>query len=191
MQTLQPNLWIDKYSDFLYSYAVLRVSKTEDAEDLVQEALLSAFKNKENFRGDASEKTWLTSILKNKIIDYYRSSKNRNLFDEYINETEDSFQDSFFNENNFGRWKEEINQNYFSKGADAYLISNEFQKYLELCLTKLPTKLKSVFIAKYIDDDKAENICKEFEISSSNYWVMVFRAKTILRTCLEKKGLSH
>ena len=53
----------------------------------------------------------------------------------------------------------------------------------------MPSKLKAIFIAKYFEDEKTETICKDYEITSSNYWVMIFRSKTILRTCLEKKGI--
>ncbi len=42
------------------------------AEDLVQETMLSAYQARDKFRGGSSERTWLVSILKRKIIDHYR-----------------------------------------------------------------------------------------------------------------------
>ncbi len=129
------------------------------------------------------------AILKNKIIDCYRKPKITDSFSSYLDQSEKSFENSFFDRDNYGRWKDDIGENYFSKAADSYLISKEFQHYLSICLEKMPAKLKAVFVSKYIDDEKTENICKEHGITPSNYWVIVFRSKTILRTCLEKKGV--
>lgn len=188
--TLNFNNWVDNYSDYLFSYALMKVGKREDAEDLVQETFLSALKGKENFRGEATEKTWLTIILKNKIIDYYRNASKELPIDKYLNETNKSFNSNFFDADNVGHWNKYVKENHFSSSADTYLQGKEFQEYLDYCLSKLPQKLKTVFIARYMDDQKADKICKDYEISSSNYWVIIFRAKTLLRHCLEKKGIT-
>lgn len=189
VNTLDYNSWADKYTDYLFSHAYYKIGKREEAEDLVQETFLSAYKGRETYNGAASEKTWLMAILKNKIIDYYRKPKVTESFSSYLDQTEESFESCFFDQNNYGRWSEKIKDNYFSKAADGFLLSKEFQKFLSICLDKMPPKLKAVFVSKYIDDEKTENICKEHEITSSNYWVIIFRSKTILRTCLENKGV--
>lgn len=189
VNTLNCNSWVDKYTDCLFSFAYYKVGKKEEAEDLVQETFLSAYKGRETYNGTASEKTWLMAILKNKIIDYYRKPKIIDSFSTYLDQTEESFENSFFDKDNSGRWIEDINENYFSKAADGYLISKEFQHYLSICLEKMPPKLKAVFVSKYLEDEKTENICKEYCITPSNYWVIIFRSKTLLRTCLENKGV--
>jgi len=189
VHVLSYNTWADKYTDYLFSFAYYKVGKKEEAEDLVQETFLSAYKGRETYTGAASEKTWLMAILKNKIVDYYRKPKITDSFSSYLDQTEESFENCFFDQDNYGRWSEKVEGNYFSKAADGYLISKEFQKFLGICLEKMPAKLKAVFVSKYIEDEKTENICKEHEISPSNYWVIIFRSKTILRTCLEKKGV--
>lgn len=191
IHTLNVDGWVDNYTDYLFNFAYFKIGKREEAEDVVQETFLSAFKGKENYNGTASEKTWLMAILKNKIIDYYRKPKITDSFSTYLDQTEDSFENSFFDKDNYGRWKEDIGENYFSKAADSYLISKEFQKFLGICLEKMPAKLKAVFVSKYIEDEKTENICKAHDITPSNYWVIIFRSKTILRTCLEKKGVMN
>ena len=187
---LTPEQWVDEFADFLYAFAIGRVNSKEDVEDLVQETFLSAYKNIEQFQGKSSIKTWLTSILKNKIIDYYRKKNNNQDYEDYLSETEESFENSFFNQDNYGRWKQDINTNYISESADNYILSNEFYKILNFCLQKLPPKLKPIFVAKYMLDEDAEKICKEFNITSSNYWVLLFRAKTLLRSCLEKNEIN-
>jgi RNA polymerase sigma-70 factor (TIGR02943 family) len=188
LHTLDHNSWVDNYADYLYAIAFYKVGKKEEAEDLVQETFLSAYKNRDSFRGDASEKTWLTAILKNKIIDYYRKPKVTDSFSSYLDKTEASFDNSFFTAHNYGRWTEDIKENFFSTASDNYLLGKEFQHFLGICLEKMPAKLRSIFVSKYIDDEKTENICKEHAITTSNYWVIIFRSKTLLRSCLEKKG---
>ena len=69
---IDPNQWIALYSDYLYNYTVSRVSDRDMAQDLVSETFLAGLKSMKNFKGEASERTWLISILKRKIIDYYR-----------------------------------------------------------------------------------------------------------------------
>ncbi len=70
---LHPEKWIENYSDELFIYTLKRLNNnTDQAEDIVQDVFLSAWKNKESFNGKASERTWLFIICKNKIIDFFR-----------------------------------------------------------------------------------------------------------------------
>ena len=69
---LEPNQWIDKYSDYLFNYTIVRVNNHDVAKDLVQETFFAGLKSAKNFEGKSTERTWLISILKRKIIDYYR-----------------------------------------------------------------------------------------------------------------------
>ena len=76
---LHPESWVDKYADYLYNYAVVRVNDNELAKDLVQETFVAGLNSAKNFKGSASERTWLVAILKRKVIDHYRkiNSKKR------------------------------------------------------------------------------------------------------------------
>ena len=69
---INPNNWIDLYSDYLFNYTITRVKDRETAQDLVQDTFFAGLKSMKNFKGEASERTWLVSILKRKIIDHYR-----------------------------------------------------------------------------------------------------------------------
>ena len=69
---LHPDKWVDHYADYLFNFAVARVSNKDLAKDLVQETFFAGLKSARNFEGRSSEKTWLTSILKRKVIDHYR-----------------------------------------------------------------------------------------------------------------------
>jgi RNA polymerase sigma-70 factor (ECF subfamily) len=184
-EILKPINWVNTYGDYLYSLAVIKVSNRETAEDLVQETFLSAFKAKDSFKNESSEKTWLTSILKNKIIDHYRKKDVLKDVNSYISDTDKGFDEHFFNEHN-GHWLEESGPLVWNEFADAKVNQNEFNKIVQYCIQKMPAKLIPVFIAKFLEEADSEIICKEFNISSSNYWVIVHRAKVLIRSCLEK-----
>ncbi|PKB45231.1 RNA polymerase sigma-70 factor (ECF subfamily) [Cellulophaga sp. RHA19] len=72
MHHLNPNTWVDNYADYLFNYAVARVSDSEIAKDLVQETFFAGLKSAKNYKGDAAERTWLLPFLKRKVIDHYR-----------------------------------------------------------------------------------------------------------------------
>ena len=178
MQELNPREWVDRYSDLLFRYALLRINDREQARDLVQETFIAAWKGAPGFKGAASEKTWLLSILRNKIIDYYRK-ETRSPIDRLIDDTSD--ERVFFDE--LGRWTPSSLPTEWS-GHD--VEKKEFYSVLERCKDKLHRIQSAVFSMKYLDDMDAPEICKELRISSSYYWVLLHRAKLHLRACLEK-----
>lgn len=178
---LNPKQWVKNYADTLYRFAVLRVNNEETAKDLVQETFLSALKNVENFRGEISEKNWLFTILKNKIIDHYRKKATSlvSQIDELLETA-----NAYFDEED--HWKESTCPNDWKTDYSSPVESEEFQEILNKCLGKLSELMKIVFTMKYMDEKESEEICKELQISSSNYWVIMHRAKLQLRSCLEK-----
>ncbi|HET6226677.1 MAG TPA: sigma-70 family RNA polymerase sigma factor [Bacteroidia bacterium] len=188
---LNPQNWVSNYGDYLYSIAMMKTSNTTVAEDLVQDTFLSAIKAADGFKGDSSEKTWLVKILNNKIIDYYRKKDVLKGTTDYLDSTEASFDDHYFEANSHSEayWKKDAMPDHWKSDADSSLNQAEFNKVLEFCMQKLPSKLLPVFVLKYIDDEDADKICKELDISSSNYWVIIHRAKLLMRACLEKNWL--
>lgn len=192
--TIHPELWVANYGDYLFSLACMKVNDKETAKDLVSETFLSALKASDGFRSESSEKTWLASILKNKIIDHYRKTKNTfSSISEYLNETEQQFYEGFFEPTSTSdaHWKKESYPTSNDSFTDQVIRSSEFTSILQYCLSKIPDKMKLIFIARFIDDENSDDICKEYEISSSNYWVLIHRAKLVMRACLEKNWIQE
>ncbi len=179
-----PSSWLTQYGDYLYSFCRLRVGHAETAEDLVQETLLSAYKARDSFKGQSTEITWLVSILKNKITDYYRKKDILRDAGSYLEESDREFAGDFFDAGN-GHWLRSAAPQAWVQ-ADSAVINEEFEAVMGKCLQKMPPKLAPVFMARFFDDEEAETICKVHGISPSNYWVIIHRAKVMLRACLEK-----
>lgn len=188
-----PQNWVKNYGDYLFSIAIVKVNNRQLAEDIVQDTFLSAVKSISNFKGESTEKTWLTTILNNKIIDYYRKKDVLKNTDSYLIETEQSFNDNFFDPSNdsFGHWLTKSNPSAWNNATEESITRVEFYKILAACIEKMPSKLVPVFMSKFLDEKKAEDICKEYAISSSNYWVIIHRSKLLMRTCLEKNWFKN
>lgn len=183
---LQPDKWVERYGDALYAFAIMRIHRPEVAEDLVQDTFVSAYKAKDSFLSNASEKTWLISILKRKIIDYFRKKSTQNELNIFDKDAKDDFMNHFFDKETSGHWAEGGTPQQWGKDFETTVESNEFQEILGNCLGKIPPKSAAVFTLKNMDDLSSEEICKELGITPSNYWVLMHRAKLQLRECLEK-----
>ncbi len=181
---LDATTWVDKYSDMLVSFAYLRLRDREAALDAVQDTFLAALRAKDTYRGEISEKNWLFLILKNKIIDHFRKESKKMITNIDQIENDES---NHFDEN--GVWKKASAPESWSASPDSNLESSEFRKILNECISKLKQIQKFVFVLKYLDDKETDEICKEMEISTNNYWVIMHRAKLNLRKCIEQNWL--
>ena len=175
---IDPNKWIDLYSDYLFNYTITRVSDREIAKDLVSETFLAGLKSMKNFKGEASERTWLISILKRKIIDHYRKiNSNKGKAEVRINYNDAESE---------GDWLEERVADPYDKTAEDTLQNNELGDAIHNCLGKLPKKQADVFKMKTILNYETEVICNELNITASNLWVIIHRARTAMADCLKQ-----
>lgn len=175
---IDPNKWIDLYSDYLFNYTVSRVSDRDKAQDLVQDTFFAGLKSMKNFKGEASERTWLVSILKRKIIDHYRKINS--------NKGKAEVRMTYAGDENEGDWLEERVADPFDKTAEDTIENEELSHAIQNCLDKLPKKQANVFKMKTILNYETEVICNELNITASNLWVIIHRARTAMASCLEE-----
>lgn len=182
--SLEPQKWVERYADEFFGFALSKVNDSDLAEDLVQETFVSALKSQERFKGNSSEKTWLYSILRNKIIDYYRSfaaRMNKNSIREWT-----QFPEFIPDGLHKGSWDKSVKIPEWGVEDQDPVENEEFYQVLEQCIGEIPKKGQAVFKMKYFEERDAKEICKELSITSSNYWVMLHRIRLSLRKCLEK-----
>ncbi|MBC2742360.1 MAG: sigma-70 family RNA polymerase sigma factor [Desulfosarcina sp.] len=182
---LNADAWVDQYGDALFHFAISRVKNKEIAEDLVQETFLAAVQSQERFKGQSSEKTWLFGILKHKVVDHYR--KDKSIIYEQDNRHDPDNLDGFFNAK--GGWQ--IRPEHWSANPGKSQEIKEFLDYFYRCLSDLPQRSADAFVYREIDGLSTEEICKLLDITSTNCWVILYRARMLLRKCLELVGFSQ
>lgn len=179
------NNWLNEHGDYLYRFALARLRDTHQAEDAVQETMLAAIKSN-SFEGESSARTWLTGILKHKIIDAQRKQIREQPISDLIDlDASDTSMDDFFDST--GHW---LDKPQTLEMPDNALEQKQFLTILSACLDKLPTKLAAIFSMRDIHEIDNENICKELDITATNAWVMLYRARMGLRKCLESSWIT-
>lgn len=178
---INPDKWIDLYSDYLFNYTITRVNDREIAKDLIQDTFFAGLKSMKNFKGEASERTWLISILKRKIIDYYRKINSK--------KGKAEVRMTYISDEQEGDWLEERVEDGGHLNAEELMENLELGEAIYDCMSKLSEKQSTVFKMKTILGYETEAICNELNITASNLWVILHRARIQMAECLEKKWL--
>ena len=164
----------------LLRFAMLQLRNDAQAEDVVQDTLMAILEKPERFAGQSTLRTYVTAIMKHKIIDAMRASKRTRQIDTYDDQSEADAIDALFaaDGHTLERPREWGN-------PDATLEQKDFFRVMEICLEKLPPKTARVFMMREWLELDTEEICKEVGLSTSNAWVILYRARIRLRECLD------
>ena len=174
-----PSEWVDRYGDYLFRYAMLRLRDRSVAEDLVQETFLAGIKDRKSFSGNSSESTWLVGILKHKIADHFRhQAREAPLEEGDLREQPDS---SPFDGS--GHWANGPTD-WGGNPADLYR-EKKFLDQLTKCLSGLSPNHANAFTLREIEGADTGEICKVLNVTETNLWVILHRARMLLRRCLE------
>ena len=170
---------VETQRPYLLRYATLQLRDTDAVEDVVQETLLAALSGEDSFAGRSNLRTWLTGILKHKILDAIRRQSRDNARMAYsLDEGDDS--DALFRED--GHW---VEHPATWSNPDASLEEKQFFAALEECLAKLPAKTARTFMMReHLGADTGE-ICNELGVTPTNCGVMLYRARMALQQCLD------
>jgi RNA polymerase sigma-70 factor (ECF subfamily) len=185
-QIFDPNVLVDDYGDYLFRCALLYVRDRSLAEDLVQETFLAALQCHRTFTGGSSLRTWLLAILKHKAVDHFRRIRRHMQLN-----------------GNGETWIEEASDDVARAGpsnADPVararrsdpqvkIDQNAFWGALAKGLAELSPRTATAFALREIEQLSAKEVCQRMQISESNLWVMLHRARLHLRECLELNGL--
>ncbi|HTS55840.1 MAG TPA: sigma-70 family RNA polymerase sigma factor [Burkholderiales bacterium] len=177
-----------QHRDYLYRYALLHLRDANRAEDVVQETLLAAVENQDRFSGKSSLRTWLTGILKHKIIDVFRrQSREAPLESGLEAESDEAFGDLYFDPQRTDHWHT-FPQTWGD--PERSLEDKRFWEVFDQCSQQMPLQVARAFYMREIMGLETDEICKELSITATNCWVMLYRARMSLRQCLELRWFS-
>lgn len=178
---LDPSKWVDRYGDYLFRYAMLRLRDRSAAEDMVQETFLAALKDRGTFSGGSSEATWLVGVLKHKIADHFRrQAREAPLEEEDLREHPDA---AHFN--GVGHWT--TGPAEWGRNPADHCRNEEFLDHFRKCLSGLSSNHVNAFTLREIEGLGTAEICKVLGVSETNLWVILHRARSLLRRCLEAR----
>ena len=170
--------WVDAHADYLFNFAIGQVRHANIAEDLVQDTFLAAVKAQHSFGGKSSAWTWLVGILRHKIYDHLRKTCRERAVrhDPTPMNDEESWEESAL-------WLHDVAAEAQSPSRRIEL--DEFRTNLELALGKLAPRIAQVFQLYQIEERPNREVCDQLNISESNLWVMLHRARKQLRKHLD------
>lgn len=170
----------------LLKIARLQLRNDTWAEDVVSETMIAALESVEDFAGQSQLKTWVVGILKHKIIDQFRRSGREVSADARMEAAEaENFDDLFQPDGHFiarplPTWGD----------PESTLSQSQFLEILQACVDKLPANQGRIFMMREWLDIETEDICKELGVTSTNAYVLLYRARMNLRECLELNWFS-
>jgi RNA polymerase sigma-70 factor (ECF subfamily) len=173
---------IETHRRYLMRVAQLQLRDSDVAQDVVQDTIVAALTGAAGFDGRSSLKTWLTGILKHKIVDAIRRKQKAPIPLATLDDegSLDDF-DALFQAD--GAW---ASPPAVWGDPEAALNQREFFDVMEFCLEKLPAQTGRVFMMREVMDLETDEICKELKITANNLWVILYRARMALRVCLEQ-----
>ena len=177
---LDPEQWIDEYGDYLYRYAQSRLRDPNAAEEVVQETFVAGVRYQAQFQGSGSERSWLLGILKRKIIDYVRMRTRHAPNKHSVDDADPTAE--LFDEN--GRWKKGVLSDF---SPDQAMSARELWQIVRDCLEHLPKSQADVFVLSVMEEIDTSEICRQLNITPSNMWVRLHRARLGLAKCVGAK----
>lgn len=173
--SLNPSNWNREYREYLIRFALQRISDHGLAEDLVQETFLSAWNARKSFRGDCAERTWLTGVLRNKIIDHYRRNARRPMM------LAGDFEAQREDEGPATPWLENRANERDTFDPDTATQRAEMMTLLDEAVNRLPESMGKAYRMREIQGRSTEEITRALNITKGNLWVLIHRAKQALK----------
>lgn len=183
---------LEAHRAYLYRFAMLQLRDASGADDVVQETLLAAMEARSSFAGRSSVKTWLTGILKHKITDLIRRQSREAPMGiasgEPAREDARAYADHFFDQARSDHWHDPP---AVWEDPERSFEQKRFWEIFERCISAMPPQTARVFSMREFMGMSTEEICKEIEITPTNCWVILYRARMALRECLELNWFGH
>jgi RNA polymerase sigma-70 factor (ECF subfamily) len=174
-----------EHRGYLLKIARLELRDQHLAEDCVSDTITQAYEKRASFRGDSSLRTWLTTILKNRIIDLLRKQWREEPLDAPADDEGHEFDRLFDAKGHYLDRPSDVDDPAQLAQQDAFLVA------VQRCVERLPKRTGQLFVMREVFGSDTDELCKELQITSSNVWVQLYRARMMLRSCLEQTGFGR
>ena len=170
---------------YLERIAQLELRDRALAEDCVSDVLTHAYEKRASFQGRSSLKTWLTAILKNRIVDLLRKQWREQPIEEPGDQGDDALERLFDATGHY------VNRPHDAGDPADLAHQDDFLSAVQRCVDRLPKRIGQLFVMREVFGSDTAELCKDLQITASNVWVQLYRARMMLRTCLEQGGFGR
>lgn len=161
-------LLVDEYYEMIYRLAIKMVNNPQDAEDILQETFIKAYRHLEKFDGRSSLSTWLYRIATNEALMFLRRQKPEPVS---VDQTLDTIEGEV----------EPLQIIDWSSLPEEELMSAEAQVYLDKAVEKLSPSLRVVFVLRDIQSLSTRETAEVLNISETAVKTRLSRARLQLR----------
>lgn len=165
------------HMDLLYNYAFYLTGNRNNADDLLQETYLKAFRFFDKFETGTNAKAWLYRIMRNAYINEYRRLQRIPDLVEYDDRLSAYQMDG----------REQLSLNDFARKVDTQMFDDEIAE----ALSSLPEKFKSVIVLRDVQDLPYEEIAEALEIPVGTVRSRLHRGRGILFNRLREYARSR
>ena len=171
---------------YLLKFARLQLRNEAWAEDAVSETMLAAIAKPQAFGGKAALRTWLVGVLKHKIVDNLRANlRQPNVADMRGHAEDDMSEGDMLDAIGFKQDGHFADKPADWGNPDQDLSQRQFMAVLDACIAKLPAVQGRLFLMREWLELDADEVCKTLNITSTNLYVQLHRARLKLRECLQ------
>jgi RNA polymerase sigma-70 factor (ECF subfamily) len=161
---------VRRHTQLIYRALIAILGDPADAQDAMQDTLLSAFRHIGGFQGRSKFSTWLVSIARNAALQQLRVRKNTESLDQ--NDTEE---DSSFRPRQIAAWQENPEQSH-SKA--------EMRQLVEKGLLRLPAKYRVIVMLRDMEQLSTDEVSRQLGLSVPAVKTRLLRARLMLREWL-------
>ncbi len=169
---------VDNYSARLYQVAYGLLGSHEDSEEVVQDALIRAYKALDDFRGDSSLDTWLHRIVVNLARNKYHWNRRRggdlniSLSEKRPGHEEEADQ-------------EDLAVPDESQSPEGTLKTNELESIVEKGIADLPENVRETMVLRHVNEMSYEDIASKLQCKIGTVKSRIARGREMLRMILD------
>jgi RNA polymerase sigma-70 factor, ECF subfamily len=159
-----------RHTQLIYRALIAILGDAADAQDAMQDTLLSAFKHIDDFQGRSKFSTWLVSIARNAALQRLRGRRNMESLDRSETEEERGFRPR-----QIAAWQENPEQSH---------SRTEIRRLVEEGLLQLPAKYRVIVVLRDIEQLSTDEVARQLGLTVPAVKTRLLRGRLMLREWL-------